>query len=201
MPTHERDEFILQLVVQTGDHHFHRVPDFADPLVLGPPHRLHVPFLAQQQQRFSAILTHVSGGVLTAQVRRAHHFLHQADELHEASPQPGHLLLHLAHVLLVDLHQRLERVAAVLHEPKKTQNASSSSSPNRDERLFRVGQRLGYHAAPQSALVADAFLARPTEDTQLFVVVFTSAGGDILSTYKKIIKRDQKWRRGTPNNA
>lgn len=44
-----------------------------------------------------------------------HHFLHQTDELHEAAAELGNLLLHLGHVLLVDLHQRLEGVATVLH--------------------------------------------------------------------------------------
>lgn len=43
-----------------------------------------------------------------------HHFLHQTDELHEAAAELGNLLLHFGHMLLVDLHQRLEGVATML---------------------------------------------------------------------------------------
>lgn len=46
-PTHEGDEFVLQLIVQTGDHHFHSVSDLSDPLVLRSPDSLHVPLLTQ----------------------------------------------------------------------------------------------------------------------------------------------------------
>lgn len=47
--------------------------------------------------------------------RSTHHFLHQTDELHQASTQLGDLLLHFVHVLLVNLHQRLERMSSMLH--------------------------------------------------------------------------------------
>ena len=47
-----------------------------------------------------------------------HHFLHQTDELHEAATQLGNLFLHFGHMLLIDLHQRLEGVAAMLDKTK-----------------------------------------------------------------------------------
>lgn len=47
-----------------------------------------------------------------------HHFLHQTDELHQAAAQLGNLLLHFGHMLLVDLHQRLEGVASMLDTAK-----------------------------------------------------------------------------------
>lgn len=47
--------------------------------------------------------------------RSSHHFLHQTDELHQAPTQLGDLLLHFGHMLLIDLHQRLERVSSMLH--------------------------------------------------------------------------------------
>lgn len=43
--THESDEFVLQLVVQTSDHHFHSVSNLSDPLVLCTPDGLHVSLL------------------------------------------------------------------------------------------------------------------------------------------------------------
>ena len=43
--THESDEFVLQLVVQTSDHHFHRVSDFPHSLILCSPDSLYVPLL------------------------------------------------------------------------------------------------------------------------------------------------------------
>lgn len=52
-----------------------------------------------------------------------HHFLHQTDKLHEAAAELGHLLLHLGHMLLIDLHQRFEGVAAVLDTTKTPINA------------------------------------------------------------------------------
>lgn len=56
-------------------------------------------------------------------VSSPHHFLHQADELHEAAAELGHLLPNLGHMLVINLHQRLEGVAAMLHtkEMKYTQ--------------------------------------------------------------------------------
>lgn len=45
--THQGDEFVLELVVQTGDHHLHRVSDLSDPLVLRSPHGLDVSLLTQ----------------------------------------------------------------------------------------------------------------------------------------------------------
>lgn len=50
-----------------------------------------------------------------------HHFLHQTDELHEASAELGNLFLHFSHMLLVDLHQRLEGVATMLDTTKTHQ--------------------------------------------------------------------------------
>lgn len=44
----------------------------------------------------------------------SYNFLHEADELHQATAQLGHLLFHLQHMLVVDLHQRLEGVATML---------------------------------------------------------------------------------------
>lgn len=43
--THECDEFVLQLVVQTSDHHFHGVSNLSDPLVLRTPDGLHISLL------------------------------------------------------------------------------------------------------------------------------------------------------------
>lgn len=43
--THESDELVLQLVVQTSDHHLHSVSNLSDPLVLCTPDGLHVPLL------------------------------------------------------------------------------------------------------------------------------------------------------------
>lgn len=45
--THQGDEFVLELVVQTGDHHLHSVSDLPDPLVLRSPHGLDVSLLTQ----------------------------------------------------------------------------------------------------------------------------------------------------------
>lgn len=89
---HEGDELILELVIQTSDHHFHGVTYLSDPLVFCTPNCLNVPL----------------------------HFLHQTDELHEAAAQLGNLLLHLGHMLLINLHQGLKGVAAVHASPQGT---------------------------------------------------------------------------------
>lgn len=54
-PTHQGDELVLQLVVQTGDHHLHCVSDLSDPLVLRSPHSLDVSLLTEQPQRQTQI--------------------------------------------------------------------------------------------------------------------------------------------------
>lgn len=44
----------------------------------------------------------------------AYHFLNQTNELHQPAPQLSHLLVHLRHMLLVDLSQGFERMTSVL---------------------------------------------------------------------------------------
>lgn len=48
-----------------------------------------------------------------------HHFLHQTDKLHEAAAELADFLLHFGHMLLVDLHQRLEGVTTMLETAER----------------------------------------------------------------------------------
>lgn len=120
-----------------------------------------------------------------------HHFLHQTDELHQAATQLGNLLLYFCYMLLVDLHQRLEGVAAMLDKTKTPiphwfqfqflQYVSYEFNIfavwdcwSDKESLHKKSTVIHYHASPQSTLVTDAFLTGPTENTQLLMVVLTS---------------------------
>lgn len=108
---HEGDEFVLELVVQASDHHLHGVSDLSHPLILRSPDSLHIPL----------------------------HFLHQTDELHEAAAEHGNLLLHLCHVMLIDLHQRFEGVAAVHASPQSTLVTDALlTGPTENTQLLKV---------------------------------------------------------------
>lgn len=47
--THEGEEFVLELVVQTGDHHLYCITDLSHSLVLGPSHCFHIPLLREPE--------------------------------------------------------------------------------------------------------------------------------------------------------
>lgn len=47
--THERDEFVLELIIKSSNHHFHSIPDFPHPLILRPTHSLNVLLLKNKE--------------------------------------------------------------------------------------------------------------------------------------------------------
>lgn len=125
--------------------------------------------------------------------RSSHHFLHQTDELHQTSTQLGDLLLHFGHVLLIDLHQRLERVSSMLHiQNSNTRWFTSGRHMQSEEAISRKTRH--YHAAPKGTLVADALLTGPAENTQLLMVVLTSAikDNDKAAAEQKALLNGQK---------
>ena len=88
---HQRQELLLELGIESGDHELDGVADFADAFVFGGADAFHVPL----------------------------DLLNHADEFHEFPAQKADFLLDVADVLFVNVFQRLESVSGVSSTPQR----------------------------------------------------------------------------------